>query len=124
MGVILDIPNVWVLSTISGHQLLFGDVLGEFVKVLGEVVVVVDKIGVPEGHQVGNELVIRVFRVVAGRGSGLNRIGIIVVVVAQVNDVVVVPIPIVAIIVSVVAFESCENILRLLVVVACYKGFT
>jgi hypothetical protein len=122
MGVILDIPNVWVLSTVSGHQLLFGDVLGEFVKVLGEVVVVVDKIGVPEGHQVGNELVIRVCRVVAGRGSGLNRIGIIVVVVAQVNDVVV-PIPIVAIIVSVVAFESCENILRLLVVVACYKGF-
>ena len=63
MGVIGDIPNVYVFNTVSSLSLLLGYECREFIKILGEVVVVVDKVGVPEGHQVGNELFIGVYRV-------------------------------------------------------------
>ena len=63
MGVIGDIPNVNVFNTVSSLSLLLRYECREFIKILGEVVVVVDKVGVPEGHQVGNELFIGVYRV-------------------------------------------------------------
>ena len=43
---------------------MFGYECRELIKILGEVVIVVDKVGVPESHQVGNELVIGVYWVV------------------------------------------------------------
>jgi hypothetical protein len=64
MGVIGDIPNVYVFNTVSSLSLLLGYECREFIKILGEVVIVVDKVGVPESHQVGNELVIGVYWVV------------------------------------------------------------
>lgn len=64
MGVIGDIPNVNVFNTVSSLSLLLGYECREFIKILGEVVIVVDKVGVPESHQVGNELVIGVYWVV------------------------------------------------------------
>ncbi len=63
MGVIGDIPNVYVFITVSSLSLLFGYISREFIKILGEVVIVVDKVGVPEGHQVSNEIFIGVYRV-------------------------------------------------------------
>ena len=68
MGVIGDIPNVNVFNTVSSLSLLFCYECRELIKILGEVVIVVDKIGVPESHQVGNELVIGVYWVVLLRG--------------------------------------------------------
>jgi hypothetical protein len=64
MGVIGDIPNVNVFNTVSSLSLLFGYECRELIKILGEVVIVVDKVGVPESHQVGNELFIGVYWVV------------------------------------------------------------
>lgn len=64
MGVIGDIPNVNVFNAVSSLSLLLGYECREFIKILGEVVIVVDKVGVPESHQVGNELVIGVYWVV------------------------------------------------------------
>ena len=64
MGVIGDIPNVNVFNTVSSLSLLFGYECRELIKILGEVIIVVDKVGVPESHQVGNELVIGVYWVV------------------------------------------------------------
>jgi len=64
MGVIGDIPNVNIFNTVSSLSLLLGYECREFIKILGEVVIVVDKVGVPESHQVGNELVIGVYWVV------------------------------------------------------------
>ena len=64
MGVIGDIPNVNVFNTVSSLSLLLGYECREFIKILGEVIIVVDKVGVPESHQVGNELVIGVYWVV------------------------------------------------------------
>jgi hypothetical protein len=60
MGVIGDIPNVNVFNTVSSLSLLFCYECREFIKILGEVVIVVNKIGVPESHQVGNEFFIGV----------------------------------------------------------------
>ena len=68
MGVIGDIPNVNVFNAVSSLSLLFGYECRELIKILGEVVIVVDKVGVPESHQVGNELVIGVYWVVLLRG--------------------------------------------------------
>ena len=69
MGFIGDIPNVYVFITVvSSLRLLLGYKCREFIKILGEVVIVVDKVGVPESHQVGNELVIGVYWVVLLRG--------------------------------------------------------
>lgn len=64
MGVIGDIPNVNVFNAVSSLSLLLGYECREFIKILGEVVIVVEKVGVPESHQVGNELVIGVYWVV------------------------------------------------------------
>ena len=61
MGVIGDIPNVNVFNTVSSLSLLLGYECREFIKILGEVIIVVDKVGVPESHQVGNKLVIGVY---------------------------------------------------------------
>jgi len=64
MGVIGNIPNVYVFNTVSSFSLFLGYECREFIKILGEVVIVVDKVGVPEGHQVSNELVIGVYWIV------------------------------------------------------------
>jgi hypothetical protein len=113
MGVIGNIPNVYVFNTVSSLSLLLGYECGEFIKILGEVVIVVDKVGVPEGHQVSNELFIGVYWVVLLRwrhvfitSSGVSSVAIVGGVVLTVC----------------IESELCVSIFRFLVISAGLEG--